>query len=82
MIFFFIQMLNMVFMDSLQYKNVSFQEENEWRMFFKYPITKKTELIYGEERNKSVLFDEMVEVMKNKIDFNIIERFSITLWKV
>ncbi len=72
MIFFFIQMLNMVFMDSLQYKNVSFQEENEWRMFFKYPIMKKTELIYGEESNKSVLFDEMVEVMKNKIDFNIL----------
>ena len=41
-------------------------------MFFKYPIMKKTELIYGEESNKSVLFDEMVEVMKNKIDFNIL----------
>ena len=45
MLFFFIQMLNIVFMKSLQYKNVSFQEENEWRLFFKYPITKEAECI-------------------------------------
>lgn len=73
MIFFFIQMLNMIFMSSLQYKNISFQEENEWRMFFKYPITKKSKLIYGEEDNNSVLFDEMVEMLKNKINFNVLD---------
>ena len=72
MIFFFIQMLNMVFMKSLQYKNISFQEEEEWRMFFKYPITKRKELIYGEENSNGVLFDEMVEILKNKIDFNVV----------
>lgn len=72
MIFLFIQMLNMVFMNSLQYKNISFQEENEWRLYFKYPITKKTELIYGEENNNGVLFDEVVEILKNKIDFNVL----------
>lgn len=72
MVFFFIQMLNMVFMDSLQYKNISFQEENEWRLYFTYPITKKSELIYGEEGRKDVFFDEMVEILKNKIDFNVL----------
>ena len=72
MIFFFIQMLNMLFMKSLQYKNISFQEENEWRIFFKYPITKETKLFFGEESKKNVLFDNMVEMMKNKIDFNVL----------
>lgn len=72
MIFFFIQMLNIVFMDSLQYKNISFQEENEWRFFFKYPITKEKELIYGGECSNGILFDEMVEILKNKIDFNVL----------
>ena len=63
MIFFFIQMLNIVFMDSLQYKNISFQEENEWRLFFKYPITKEKELIYGGECSNGILFDEMVKII-------------------
>ena len=67
MLLFFIQMLKIVFMKSLQYKNISFQEENEWRMFFKYPITKETEFIYGEDSDKRVIFDEMVEMLKDKL---------------
>ena len=59
-------------MKSLQYKYISFQEEKEWRMFFKYPITKETEFIYGEDGDKRVIFDEMVEILKNKIDFNVL----------
>ena len=73
MLLFFIQMLKIVFMKSLQYKYISFQEENEWRMFFKYPITKETEIIYGEDGDKRVIFDEMVEMLKDKIDFNILD---------
>lgn len=73
MLLFFIQMLKIVFMKSLQYKYISFQEENEWRMFFKYPITKETEIIYGEDGDKGVIFDEMVEMLKDKIDFNILD---------
>ena len=73
MLLFFIQMLKIVFMKSLQYKYISFQEENEWRMFFKYPITKETEFIYGEDGDKRVIFDEMVEMLKDKIDFNILD---------
>lgn len=46
MILFFVQMLNIVFMMSLEYKNKSFEEENEWRLFFKYPIMKKSEYIW------------------------------------
>ena len=70
--FFFVQMLNMVFMNSLQYKNISFQEENEWRLFFKYPITKNAKLIYGEDGSNENLFDGMVEILKNKINFNVL----------
>lgn len=72
MIFFFIQMLNMIFMNSLQYKNISFQEENEWRLYFKFPITKKPELIYCEDGSNGETFDEMVEILKNKINFNVL----------
>ena len=42
-------------------------------MFFKYPITKETEFIYGEDGEKRVIFDEMVEMLKDKIDFNILD---------
>lgn len=73
MVLFFTQMLSGVFMKSLQYKNKAFEEENEWRIFFKYPILKKTELVYGGKEHDTVLVEEMVEVLKNKIDFNIMD---------
>ena len=40
---------------------------------FKSPITKETEFIYGEDDDKRVIFDEMVEMLKDKIDFNILD---------
>ena len=73
MLFFFIQMLNIVFMKSLQYKNVSFQEENEWRLFFKYPIMKEAECIYGEGSNKIVLSGEMLELAEETTERSCIE---------
>lgn len=45
----------------------------QYEMFFKYPITKETEFIYGEDGDKRVIFDEMVEMLKDKIDFNILD---------
>ena len=70
MTFSIIQMFNIVFMKSLKYKNKAYEEENEWRIFFRYPIEKKTRLIYGEEE-VNTLSDEMVKMLRNKIDFNI-----------
>lgn len=82
MLLIFSQILSCVFMKSLKYKNKSFEEGNEWRMFFNYPILKNSELIYGEKRKDVVLVEKMLEIMRGKIDFNILDDDIISYYPV
>lgn len=86
MLVIFIEMLNVEFMQSLKYKDSSYYEENEWRLFFKYPIDKRMEVVYGKMKNIA-LIEEMVEKLNGRIDFNvadddIIPFFPIDLFEI
>ncbi len=66
-------MLENLFIDSLKYKSVGFNEEKEWRLFLANPAYKKPEWVYGNEQINIGPngFVETINYLKNKIEFNI-----------
>ena len=67
----FHQMISGVLMSSLKYKNDSFKEEQEWRLFFSQQIYKFAKWIYSDEEIETIVYDDMLKVIKNRIEFNI-----------
>lgn len=68
--FYFHQMIVAVLMDSLKYKDMSFNEEKEWRMYFKQQIYKDPKHIYRDEED-NIFWDETIHLIRNKVEFNI-----------
>ena len=69
--YYFHQMISSVLMSSLKYKNETFKEEQEWRLFFSQQIYKYAKWIYGDEEIETIVYDDMLKVIKNKIEFNV-----------
>lgn len=69
--YYFHQMISNVLMSSLKYKNETFQEEQEWRLFFSQQIYKYAKWIYGDEEIETIVYDDMLKVIKNRIEFNV-----------
>ena len=69
--YYFHQMISNVLMSSLKYKNETFKEEQEWRLFFSQQIYKYAKWIYGDEEIETIVYDDMLKVIKNKIEFNV-----------
>ncbi|MCM1050209.1 MAG: DUF2971 domain-containing protein [Clostridiales bacterium] len=69
--FYFHQMISNVLMGSLKYKNETFREEKEWRIFFSQQIYKYAKWIYGDDDIETVVYDEMLKMLRNKIEFNV-----------
>ena len=67
----FHQMISGVLMGSLKYKNETFKEEKEWRLFFSQQIYKYAKWIYSDEEIETVVYDDMLKVIKNRIEFNV-----------
>ena len=67
----FHQMISGVLMSSLKYKNDSFKEEQEWRLFFSQQIYKFAKWIYSDEEIETIVYDDMLKVIKNRIEFNV-----------
>ena len=62
-------------LDSLVYKQIGFQEEKEWRLFFSQRVEKNPEWVLGAARDMRGPrgFSETVAYLRNKIRFNITE---------
>lgn len=56
-------MVVVVLMNSLKYRDCAFEEEKEWRIYFKHQIYKKPEWIYGDSSNDSILWDKTSEMI-------------------
>lgn len=69
--YYFHQMISSVLMSSLKYKNETFKEEQEWRLFFSQQIYKYAKWIYGDEEIETIVYDDMLKVIKNRIEFNV-----------
>ena len=69
--YYFHQMITSVLMSSLKYKNETFKEEQEWRLFFSQQIYKYAKWIYGDEEIETIVYDDMLKVIKNRIEFNV-----------
>lgn len=69
--YYFHQMISSVLMSSLKYKNETFKEEQEWRLFFSQQIYKYAKWIYGDEEFETIVYDDMLKVIKNRIEFNV-----------
>lgn len=69
--YYFHQMISNVLMSSLKYKNETFKEEQEWRLFFSQQIYKYAKWIYGDEEIETIVYDDMLKVIKNRIEFNV-----------
>ncbi len=69
--FYFHQMISGVLMSSLKYKNEAFKEEKEWRLFFSQQIYKYAKWIYGDGDIETIVYDDALKVLKNKIEFNV-----------
>ena len=67
----FHQMISGVLISSLKYKNDSFKEEQEWRLFFSQQIYKFAKWIYSDEEIETIVYDDMLKVIKNRIEFNV-----------
>lgn len=73
MLMLFIHITSNVFMSSLALKNKSFEEENEWRIFFRHPVHKNPKLVYSNKKIDFLLYEEMGELLRNKIEFNVVD---------
>ena len=69
--YYFHQMISSVLMSSLKYKNETFKEEQEWRLFFSQQIYKYAKWIYSDEKIETIVYDDMLKVIKNRIEFNV-----------
>lgn len=69
--YYFHQMISSVLMSSLKYKSETFKEEQEWRLFFSQQIYKYAKWIYGDEEIETIVYDDMLKVIKNRIEFNV-----------
>lgn len=69
--YYFHQMISSVLMSSLKYKNETFKEEQEWRLFFSQQIYKYAKWIYGDVESETIVYDDMLKVIKNRIEFNV-----------
>lgn len=69
--FYFHHMISGVLMGSLKYKNEAFKEEKEWRLFFSQQIYKFAQWIYGDDDIETIVCDDALKVLKNKIEFNV-----------
>ena len=69
--YYFHQMISNVLMSSLKYKNETFKEEQEWRLFFSQQIYKYAKWIYSDEEIETIVYDDMLKVIKNRIEFNV-----------
>ena len=69
--YYFHQMISSVLMSSLKYKNETFKEEQEWRLFFSQQIYKYAKWIYSDEEIETIVYDDMLKVIKNRIEFNV-----------
>lgn len=64
-------MISSILMSSLKYKNETFKEEQERRLFFSQQIYKYAKWIYGDEEIETIVYDDMLKVIKNRIEFNV-----------
>lgn len=66
-------MLENLFINSLKYKSIGFNEEKEWRLFLSNRAYKQPEWVCGNEQfnHGSNGFAETIAYLKNKIEFNI-----------
>ena len=71
-----------IYVVSLKYKNETFKEEQEWRLFFSQQIYKNAKWIYGDEEIETIVYDDMLKVIKNKIAFNVISDDLIPFYPI
>lgn len=79
--FYFHQMIIAVLMGSLKYKDMTFNEEKEWRMYFKQQIFKVPKHIYCDEED-GIFWDNTIQLIRNKVDFNITDNDLIPFYPI
>lgn len=83
LMFYFHQMVVAVLMGSLKYKDKTFSEEKEWRIYFKQQIYKKPKHIYCNEKEEDDLFwDNTIQLIRNKVEFNITDNDLIPFYPI
>ena len=51
----------------MKYKNETFKEEQEWRLFFSQQIYKNAKWIYGDEEIETIVYDDMFNVISDDL---------------
>ena len=80
--FFFHQMIVSVLMGSLKYKNKAFEEEKEWRIYFKQQIYKFPKYIFSDEEDDHMFWDSTIQLIRNKVDFCITDDDLVAFYPI
>lgn len=79
---YFHQLIVTVLMGSLKYKDKAFIEEKEWRIYFKQQIYKFPKHIYSDEEDNYIFWDNAIQLIRNKVEFNITDNDLIAYYPI